>query len=209
VTVVAPARFVLHHNPRSRSQRVRWLLEEIGSPYETVFVDLEAGAHKRPDFLALNPDGKLPTLIDRGPEGDAQAVVTESAAIVLHLADAYPEAGLAPAPGSIARGPYLTWITYATAALEPAMADHIFPRAQSAPASAIGWPSFEKGLDRVQGGLDPGPFLLGERFSAADVMVGALLGWLTSWGKLPDPERFAPYLARLAERPAYRKAYGS
>ncbi|GLK68344.1 glutathione S-transferase family protein [Hansschlegelia plantiphila] len=206
---MAPARFVLHHNPRSRSQRIRWLLEEIGEPYEIVAVDLEAGEHKRPAFLALNPDGKLPTLIDRGPDGASAVVVTESSAILLHVADAYPEAGLAPLPGTLERGRYLTWVCYAAAGLEPALADLVFPRAAPPPPMAIGWPTFDKALARVLAAVEPGPWLLGETFSAADVMVGALLGWIVSWGKLPEPERFAGYLGRLAARPAYARAYGA
>jgi len=202
------ARFVLFHNPRSRSQRIHWLLEETGAPYELTPVDLQAGEHKRPDFLRLNPDGKLPTLIDRGPDGTAAVPLTESSAILLHVADAFPEAGMAPPPGSLERGPYLTWVCYAAAALEPALADMVFPRAAPPPPMAIGWPGFEQALARVHAGVEPGPWLLGERFSAADIMVGALLGWVRSWGKLPDPGRFDPYLQRLSERPAYRRAYG-
>lgn len=188
-----PVRFVLHHHPRSRAQRIKWLLEETGAPYEVVLHDLQAGSHKRPDFLKLNPDGKLPTLIDRGPDGAAEVAVTGS--------------GLAPAPGSIERGPYLQWICYAAAAIEPALSDAVFPRAAPPPPTAIGWPPFEKALDRVRAALEPGPWLLGEKFSAADVMIGALLGWISSWGKLPEPERFAAYLGRIAERPAHARAY--
>ncbi len=201
------ARFVLHHHPQSRAQRIKWLLEETGADYEIVLHDLEGGTHKRPDFLKLNPDGKLPTLIDRGPDGTAEVAVTESAAIVIHVADCCPEAGLAPAPGSVERGPYLTWITYAAAALEPAFSDVMFPRAEPAPARAVGWPPFDKALERVLGGLTPGPWLVGDRFTAADLMIGALLGWLNAWGKLPEPDRFTPYLDRIAARPAYRRAY--
>ncbi|MGA0532983.1 glutathione S-transferase family protein [Hansschlegelia sp. KR7-227] len=203
------ARFVLHHHPQSRAQRILWLLEETGAPYELVDVDLQAGAHKRPEFLKLNPDGKIPTLIDRGPDGSSAVVVTESSAIVLHVADAVPEAGLAPAPGTPERGLYLNWVCYAAAALEPAFADALFPRAAPPPPMAIGWPPYEQALARTLAALAPGPWLLGERFSGADVMVGALLGWVHSWGKLPEPERFLPYLDRIAERPAYKRAYGA
>jgi glutathione S-transferase len=204
-----PARFILHHHPQSRAQRIKWLLEEAGVAYDIVPHDLAAGTHKRPEFLKLNPDGKLPTLVDRGPDGTSEAVVTESAAIVLHVADASPEAGLAPAPGTPERGPYLTWICYAAAAVEPALTDAMFPRAEPPPAVAIGWPPFERALERVAAGLEPGPWLLGRRFSAADVMVGSLLGWIHSWGKLPEPERFAGYLARISERPAHRRAFAA
>lgn len=201
------ARFILHHHPQSRAQRIKWLLEETGAEYGIVLHDLEVGSHKRPDFLKLNPDGKLPTLIDRGPDGSAEVAVTESAAILIHVADCYPQAGLAPEPGSLDRGPYLTWIAYAAAALEPAFADVMFPRAEPAPARAIGWPPFDNALERVLAGLTPGPWLLGERFTAADLMVGALLGWLSGWDKLPEPQRFAPYLGRIAARPAYQRTY--
>ena len=203
------ARFVLHHHPHSRAQRIKWLLEETGAPYEIVSHNLEAGSHKRPDFLKLNPDGKLPTLIDRGPDGASEVVVTESAAILIHVADCYPDAGLAPAPGSVERGPYLTWITYASAAMEPAFADVMFPRAQQASPGAIGWPSFDATIARVADGFEPGPWLLGDRFTAADLMVGSLLGWLKAWGKLPEAERFAGLFERIAARPAHQRAFAA
>lgn len=201
------ARFVLHHHPQSRSQRIKWLLEEIGAPYEIVAHDLNAGTHKRPEFLRLNPDGKLPTLVDRGPDGGAEVVLTESAAIVLHVADAAPEVGLAPTPGSPERGPYLTWIVYGVAALEPAFADAVFPRAEPAPARAVGWPPFPDAVSRVAQALEPGPWILGDTFSAADLMIGGLLGWVHGWGKLPEPERFLPYLERIAARPAHIRTF--
>lgn len=202
------ARFVLHHHPQSRAQRIKWLLEETGAPYEIVRHDLEAGTQKRADFLRLNPDGKIPTLVDRGPDGTAEVPVTESAAILLHVADAVPDARLAPAPGSTERGPYLTWIVYAAAVMEPALMDTVFPRVSPPPPVMQGWPPFDEALKRVENGLRRGPWLLGETFSAADVMVGSFLGWLSGWGKLPEPDRFADYLARIAERPAHRRAFG-
>ena len=202
------ARFVLHHHPQSRAQRIKWLLEETGAPYELVNVDLQAGAHKRPEFLKLNPGGKIPTLIDRGPDGAAESVVTESAAIVIHVADCYPEAGLAPAPGSVARGPYLFWIVYAVSAIEPALADDKFPRAEAAPPIAIGWPTFPDAISRVADALTPGGWLVGDRFTAADLTIGSMLNWLKGWGALPEPERFDDYLGRIAERPGFRRAHG-
>jgi glutathione S-transferase len=203
------ARFVLHHNPRSRAQRIKWLLEETGVPYEIVAHDFAAGTNKRPEFLRLNPDGKLPTLVDRGPDGSAEIAVTESSAITIHVADAVPEAGLAPPLGAAERGPYLTWVCYAAAGLEPAFADSVFPRAETPPAAALGWPPFEAALVRVLNAIGDGPWLLGEKFSAADVMVGSLLGWIRSWDKLPGPERFEAYLGRIAERPAHRRTFAA
>lgn len=204
---MSAARFVLHHHPQSRAQRIRWLLEEIGAPYELAPHDLEAGTQKRADFLRINPDGKIPALVDRGPDGTVEVPVTESAAILLHVADAVPEAGLAPLPGSPERGPYLTWIVYAAAVMEPALMDEVFPRVATPPRGMQGWPPFGEALKRVENGLRPGPWLLGGTFSAADVMVGSFLGWLSAWGKLPEPERFSDYLARIAERPAHQRAF--
>lgn len=201
-----PARFVLHHNPQSRAQRIKWLLEEAGVSYELVHVDLQAGAHKTPEFLRLNPDGKLPTLIDRGPDGTWSTVVTESAAIVIYVADLAPAGGLAPTPGDPRRGPYLTWIAYVAAALEPALADAVWPRAAPPPAMAIGWPPYEAALDRVAAALEAAPYLTGDSFTAADLMVGSMLNWVSGWGKLPKPERFADYLARITARPAAQRA---
>lgn len=202
------ARFVLHHHPQSRAQRIKWLLEETGAPYELVSHDLEARTHKSPEFLALNPHGKIPTLIDRGPDGTAEVVVTESAAIVIHVADAVPGAGLAPAPGSLERGPYLGWIVYSASVLEPALMDAFFPRAETPSAMMTGWPGFDEALERVDAALKPGPWLSGETFTAADLTIGSFLGWLAGWGKLPGPERFQSYLGRIAERPAYQRAFG-
>lgn len=200
------ARFVLHHHPKSRAQRIRWLLEETGAPYELVLHDFEAGTHKRPDFLRLNPDGKLPTLVDRGPDGDREVAISESAAIALHLADACPDAGLAPPPGAPERGPYLFWMVYPSSVIEPALSDVAFPRAEPPPASAIGWPPLTAAIDRVHAAATPGPWLAGESFSAADLMVGSLLDWMAAWSMLPDADRFDAYLGRIRERPAYRRA---
>lgn len=201
-----PARFVLHHNPQSRAQRIKWLLEEAGVPYELAHVDLQAGAHKTPAFLKMNPDGKLPTLVDRGPDGTWSTVVTESAAIVIYVADLAPAGALAPAPGDPRRGPYLTWISYVPAALEPALTDMVWPRPEPPPASALGWPPYEKALDRIAAALKATPYLTGDSFTAADLMVGSMLNWVAGWGKLPDPDRFSDYLARLNARPAAVRA---
>ncbi|GLK54356.1 glutathione S-transferase [Methylopila capsulata] len=202
------ARFVLHHTPQSRAQRILWLLEESGESFEIVAHDFAARTHKTPEFLALNPDGKLPTLVDRGPDGAWETVVTESAAIVIHVADASADDGLAPAPSHPDRGAYLNWIVYMAAALEPALADAAFPRAEPPPPSAIGWPPYEATVARLAAQLANTPYILGDHFSAADVMVGAMLAWTRGWGRLPEPERFDAYLARLSARPAYKRAYG-
>ena len=199
-------RFVLHYAPRSRAFRILWLLEEAKVPYEIVLYDLQKGTHKGESYLAVNPDGKVPALVDRGPRGDWSVIVTESAAISSYLADACPDAGLAPALTSPERGPYLTWLVYCSAALEPAFADFMFPRQKEAPRSAMGWPSYDATLDRIGRTLERGPWLLGDHFSAADVMLGAMLQWLHQWGKLPPHAAFERYLTSLQTRDAHVRA---
>jgi glutathione S-transferase len=203
---VAAPRFLLHHAPRSRSARILWLLEEAGAPYALVRHDLDQATQKRPEFLAVNPFGKLPALIDRGPDGTWEAVVTESVAICAYVADVLPEAGLAPPPGTPERAAYATWLGFGAAALEPAFADLAFPRAQEPPARAIGWPPFAAALGRIEAALTPGPYLLGERFSAADIMVGGMLQWAVQWGKATAGPATARTLAALDARPALARA---
>lgn len=193
-------RFVLHYAPRSRAFRILWLLEEARVPYELAVYDLQKGTHKDRAYLAVNPDGKVPALVDRGPRGDWSVIVTESAAISTYVADACPEAALAPALSSPERGPYLTWLVYCSAALEPAFADFMFPRQNEAPRSSVGWPSYDQTIDRIERAVERGPWLLGDHFSAADVMLGAMLQWLSAWGKLPPRPPLERYLASLKQR---------
>ena len=204
--VMPTSRFVLHYAPRSRAFRILWLLEEACATYELALYDLRKGTHKDPAYLALNPDGKVPALVDRGPRGEWSVIVTESAAISTYLADALPEAGLAPAPTSPERGPYLTWVVYCSAALEPAFADFMFPRQAEIPRSSVGWPSYDATLARIEHALDRGPWILGDHFSAADEMLGSMLQWLSAWGKLPSRPALERYLASLATRDGLKRA---
>src|SRR5262249_29931618 len=141
-----------------------------------------------------------------GPRGDWSVIVTESAAISTYIGDACPEAGLAPAVTSPDRGPYLTWLVYCSAALEPAFADFMFPRQKEMPRSAGVWPSYDASLERIARTVDRGRWLLGEHFSAADVMLGAMLQWLSAWGKLPAEASLERYLTSLKGRDAYVRA---
>ena len=200
-------RFLLHHAPRSRSGRILWLLEEAGAPYGLIWHALDQGTQKQADYLSKNPFGKVPTLEDLGPEGTwSDVVVTESAAICGYLADLLPEARLAPAVGSRARGAYATWMAYSGGVLEPALSDQAFPRAKAAPSSALGWPAFSEAVARVEGAVAQGPWLLGSHFSAADVMVGGLLAWVVAWGMLAPGPGIVRYLAALEARPARLRA---
>jgi glutathione S-transferase len=201
------ARFLLHHAPRSRSAGSLWLLEEAGADYDLQWHSIEAGTHKSAAYCAINPAGKLPALVDHGPSEDWKGVVvTEAAAICAYVADVLPEAHLAPPVGTPARAAYATWMTYGPGVLEPAMADFAFPRAREAPARAIGWPPFQEAVARVESTLAIGPWLIGDRFTAADINIGGLLAWVTEWGLLQPGPNIARYLTAIEARPARQAA---
>ena len=197
------ARFLLHHAPKTRSAGSLWLLEEAGADYELEWHDMAAATHKAADYLRINPAGKLPALVDRGPSGDWHgAVVTEAAAIAAYVADALPDARLAPPLGTPARAGYATWMAIASGVLEPAIADLAFPRAQAAPSRALGWPPLPEVAARIEAGLETGPWLLGEHFTAADILIGGLLAWITEWGMFRPGPGIARYLTSIEARPA-------
>jgi glutathione S-transferase len=202
-------RFRLHHAPQSRAFRILWLLEECGASYERVAHDLRRGTQKAPGFLALNRDGKLPVLEDRGPSGGWEGVVvTESLAICAYVADA--TGTLAPAVGTAQRAAYQTFLAYGGTVLEPSMADLAFPRAAPPPPASLGWPPFAEAVARVEGQVTAsgGPYLLGAAFTAADVMCGGMLRFAAAFGILKPAPRAAGYLAALEARPAMARALG-
>lgn len=201
-------RFRLHHAPKTRASSILWLLEELGADYELVPHRLSEGTHKRPEFLAINPLGKIPTLEDRGPAGDwAGVTLSESAAIAGYLADALPEAGLAPAVNTPARATYAMLMQYGPAILEPAMMDKAAPRAsEMANPGAVGWPALDVAVARLELLLQTGPWLLGEKLSAADITIGGTLQWAVGWRLVKPSDRLRDYLAALMARPAKRRA---
>lgn len=188
----------LYHNPHSRSAMVHYMLHELGEPFEIVPVDLQKGEHKSPEFLKLNPMGKIPVLRD----GDA--VVTEVPAILTYLADKYPKAGLAPAIDAPDRGAYLRWMFFYGSCIEPAATDHYLKR--ESPPSTAGWGKLDDVLDTLSAGLAPGPWLLGERFSAADVLIGSGLGYMLPFNLIPERPEYVAYVERLEARPAHKAA---
>jgi glutathione S-transferase len=190
---------VFHHNPMSRGRIVHFMLEELGQPYRVVLHSFEKREHKSPGYLAINPMGKIPAIEHRG------TVVTEVAAICTYLADAFPSARLAPALDDPARGTYLRWLFFGAGCVEPAVVDHALKRPQVERPSALGYGSYEDTLAALEKAIAPGPFILGDRFSAADVYVGSQIGWgLMSKGLEPRPS-FTAYAARIAERPAFKR----
>ncbi|WP_333793614.1 glutathione S-transferase family protein [Hyphomicrobium sp.] len=188
----------LYHNPHSRSAVVHYMLHELGEPFEIVPVDLQKGEHKSPEFLELNPMGKIPVL------RDGNVVVTEVPAILTYVADKYPNAGLAPAIDAPDRGAYLRWMFFYGSCIEPAATDHYLKR--ESPSSTVGWGKLDDVLGTLSAGLTPGPWLLGERFSAADVLIGSGLGYMLPFNLLPERPEYLAYVERLEARPAHKAA---
>ncbi len=182
----------LYYNPQSRAAIAKWMLDECGAPYEIVPIDLAKREHKTPEFLAINLTGKIPALVD----GDAR--LFECAAICLYLADKFPEARLAPALHSPERGRYLTLVVYASTQLEPAMLDHLLG-VETPPQR--GWTNYDTACDVVERELGEGPYLFGDWFTAADVMIGSMFVWKRLWGRRERP-RIEAYVDRLLTRPA-------
>lgn len=191
---------IFYHNPRSRAQMVHFMLEELGVPYRTVLVDFESGENRKPAFLAINPMGKLPTIVHRG------VTVTEAGAIIAYLADVFPQAGLAPATDDPARGTWMRWLFFGAGVFEPALLDKMMKRPE-VPRSTAGFGSYEDALGALERMLQSGPWILGDRYSAADVYVGAELGWAASFGApgIGDNPAFAAYIERIKARPAYQR----
>ena len=194
---------VFHHNPMSRGRIVHFMLEEVGAPYRIELHDFEKREHKTPGYLAINPMGKIPAL--EHARGTSRTVVTEAAAICAYLADAFPEARLAPALDDPARGVYFRWLFFGAGCVEPAVLDHTYKRLAVERPSALGYGSYEDTLSALESAVTPGPFILGERFSAADVYIGSQIGWGLMTKGLSARPAFVAYASRLGERPAFKR----
>ena len=187
-------------SPLSRGRMVHWMLEELGAPYRPHLLDLAKGEHRRAAYLGVNPLGKVPAIVHRG------SVITEVGAICTYLAEAFPASGLAPAPGDAQRGAYLRWMFFAAATLEPAFIDRVTQRPPPAVrAAALPYGSSEALAETLLQPLRRAPYLLGERFSAADVYVGSQIVFGISVQGLPPLPELQAYVARLLERPANRR----
>lgn len=185
--------------PQTRSARALWMMEELGAPYERVFIDIRDAAKPRdPEFARSSPMGKVPAL------ADGEARLADSAAICMYVADQYPDAGLAPAIGDPLRARYLWWMVFAPGVIEPAMMEK-FAGLEPNRASS-GWGSFDLMIETLEAGLAPGPWILGERFSAADVMIGSSAYFMKQFGVLPASEILNAYIERCLARPAYKRA---
>jgi glutathione S-transferase len=189
---------VFYTNPMSRGRVVRWMLEEVGAPYRTEA--LEYGTTmKAPEYLAINPMGKVPAIVHRGQ------VVTEAAAICAYLADAFPDAGLAPPPGR--RASYYRWLFFFAGAVEAALADRnlgvVVPPERE---RMVGYGNYAAVMNAIEKAVAGKEYIAGDGFSAADVYCGAHVGWGIQFGSFEKRPAFETYWARLAERPACKRA---
>ena len=189
----------LFHSPNTRSTGVLILLEELGVPYTLHVLNNSKEEQRSPEFLAINPLGKVPTLRD----GDE--TVTEQVAIFIHLADLFPAANLAPAINDPLRGRYLRWLAFYAASFEPALIDHAMKREPGRRAMSP-YGDYDSVINATEGALAKGPYLLGERFSAADILWGTALGWTMQFKIVPERPVFVEYVRRMRERPASQRA---
>ena len=191
---------VLYTNPMSRGRIARWMLEEIGQPYRTELLDYGT-TMKAPAYLAVNPMGKVPAI----KHGDV--VVTEGAAICAYLADAFPQAGLAPALTDKARGTYYRWLFFAAGCVEPAAWIKALKLEVAADRKVmVGYGSMEDVVATLERAVAKGPYILGEKFSAADVYVGSQIAWGLQFGTFEKTPAFEAYAARILARPAAIRA---
>jgi len=191
---------VFYTNPMSRGRVVRWMLEETGCAYRTEILGF-GKEMKSPGYLAVNPMGKVPAILHRG------TVVTEGAAICAYLADAFPEAGLAPAPGDARRGPYYRWMFFAAGPVEAALSNKAFGfEVPTDKQRAVGYGSVEDVMNALEYAVSQSEYIAGDRFTAADVYVGSQIGWGMMFGTLEKRPAYEAYWQRIGNRPAAIRA---
>ena len=189
---------LLYTNPMSRGRVARWMLEETGAPYRVEILDYGT-TMKAPNYLAINPMGKVPAIVHNGK------VVTENAAICAYLAETFPEAGLAPEPSE--RADYYRWMFFAAGPLEYAVTNNAFGmKPPPDREGAVGYGNYKKALDTLEYAVTRMPFIAGDRFTAADLYVGSHLGFGMQFGSIEKRSAFEAYYAKLKDRPAALRA---
>lgn len=184
--------------PQTRASRILWLLEEMGEPFEIELADVRKPETKSAEFLSASPMGKVPAI------ADGLVKIADSSAIALYLADRYPASGLAPAIDDPRRGAYLYWMTFTPGAIEPAMAEKF--NQWEVNRGSSGWGDYDLMMEVLEKGLERGPWLLGDQFSAADVLVGSSVNFMKMFGILPENPVLGGYLERCLGRPGYARA---
>ena len=191
---------VFYTNPMSRGRIVRWMLEEVGQPYRTELLDYGT-TMKAPAYLAINPMGKVPAI------RHGEAVVTEAGATCAYLADAFPQAGLAPPPGDKARAPYFRWMFYAAGPFEAAVTNKsLNVEVPPERKGMVGYGSFDDVMNALEYAVTQTEFIAGDRFTAADVYFGSSIGWGLMFGSIEKRPAFQEYFGRIASRPAAVRA---
>jgi len=186
---------VFFHSPNTRSTGVLLLLEELGAPYELRLLNMKQGENRQPEYLAINPLGKVPAIL----HGDA--LVTEQVALYIYLADLFPAAALAPAFNDTLRGPYLRWLAYYGSCFEPAIVDR-FQKHAPAPVGMSPYGDFDSMFGALCAQLQRGPYMLGARFQALDVLWSTALDWMSRFALIPEVTAIKDYVARVNARPA-------
>jgi glutathione S-transferase len=195
------AQLTLYHAAPSRSSIVHWMLEEVGEPYDIHLISFKKGETRTPEYALINPMGKVPAL----RHGDV--VITEAAAICTYLADEFPRAKLNIPVGSPRRGSYLKWLFFGPSCVEPAIMERAYPRKETPPRGALGFGDFDTVVDVLAKATAAAhPYLMGEQFTAADVVIGSGLRWGMMFKLLPERSEFVAYVDRLSNRPALQRA---
>ncbi|WP_457796523.1 glutathione S-transferase family protein [Methylocystis sp. S23] len=185
---------IFYHSPNTRSSGALILLEELEAPYVLRDLNFKLGAQREPDYLAVNPLGKVPAIIHNG------ALVTELGAVFIYLADAFPQKKLAPPIGDPLRGPYLRWLVFYGSSFEPAIMDRYMKN--EPPKRMCPYGDFDSVMALVNKQLATGPYLLGARFTAADILWATALRWTTSFGLAPATPEISAYIERVGARPS-------
>jgi glutathione S-transferase len=192
-------RVTLFHSPNTRSSGVLALLEELQADYELQVLNMKAGEQRNAAYMAINPMGKVPAI----RHGDA--LVTEQSAVYLYLADLYADRGITPQMGDPLRGPLLRWLAFYGSSFEPAVVDRSMKR-ESAPPGTSPYGTWDTMFGTLTGQLAKGPYLLGERFTALDVLWGGALNWTTMFGIVPKTPEIEAYVQRVTSRPSFARA---
>ena len=192
------ADIILYYAPRTRAFRMLWFLEELGRPYRLEHLHLSKGDHKRPEFLNINPMGKVPTLVDQG------MAISETGAILGHLADKYSPGELAPLIKEPARAEYLKWLFFAAGVMEPAFCEKLYK--WEVPARQVAWGNFADMEKTVNAGVEAHGWIAGDQFTAADVYICSNLHFGLLTELFPKDGPIAAYVARCAARPALKRA---
>ena len=191
-------RITLFYSPQTRAAGIRVILEELGAPYDLSVMNMKIGENREPDFLAINPLGKVPTIRHHG------TVITEQVAIAIYLGDLFPETALAPDVDDPQRGTYLRWLVYYAACFEPALMDKFAQHVPPDPTQSV-YGDFDTMLDTLEVALADGPWILGERISVADLLWGIALNWTMMFKLVPERPVFRAFADRVIERASFIK----